>query len=265
MKKNYFTRTLVLALSAAMVMQIPAYAITKAEAEASGKLPYSVDYKYQQDYLDGKDVPESALYYEKMVTKSQLEAAGKGPDSVNWRYQEDYLADKPIPESALIYKQQTVAQPATNSTGEKMVTKSQLEAAGKGPDSVNWRYQEDYLANKPIPESALIYKQKAAQESTNSSGEKMVTKSQLEAAGKGPDSVNWRYQEDYLANKPIPESALIYKPKTNTNKSNDSSTPTQLFGDKNNEGWFDKILSPMTDLYKDIFGEDSYNKKMGWD
>lgn len=32
MKKNYFTKTLVLALSAVTVMQIPAYAITKAEA-----------------------------------------------------------------------------------------------------------------------------------------------------------------------------------------------------------------------------------------
>ncbi|MDO4301089.1 MAG: hypothetical protein Q4D26_06825 [Clostridia bacterium] len=216
MKKNYFTRTLVLALSAAMVMQIPAYAITKAEAEARGKVPYSVQYEYQQDYLDGKDVPESALYYEKMVTKSQLEAAGKGPDSVNWRYQEDYLADKPIPESALVYKQQTQAQQSTSSTGEKMVTKSQLEAAGKGPDSVNWRYQEDYLANKPIPESALIYKPKTNKSSSSSS-------------------------------------------------SSSSSTPNQLFEDKNNKGVLGEVFSPLTDLYKSIFGEDAYNKKMGWD
>ena len=219
MKKNYFTKVLVLTLSAATVMQIPAYAVTKAELEASGKVPYSVDYRYQQDYLDGKDVPESALNYEKMVTKSQL------------------------------------------------------EAAGKGPDSVNWRYQEDYLANKPIPESALIYKQKTQQSTANASGEKMVTKSQLEAAGKGPDSVNWRYQQDYLANKPIPESALIYKPKTNKSSSSSksssskssSSTPNQLFGDKNNKGVFDEIFSPLTDLYKGIFGEEAYNKSRGWD
>ncbi|MGN1317809.1 MAG: hypothetical protein ACI4VF_02255, partial [Lachnospirales bacterium] len=137
MKKNLFMLTVVLALSSVAVQ--PAFAITKAEAEASGKVPYSVQYEYQQDYLDGKDVPESALYYEKMVTKSQLEAEGKGPDSVNWRYQEDYLADKPIPESALVYKN-SEAQTSTNSTGEKMVTKSQLEAEGRGPDSVNWRY-----------------------------------------------------------------------------------------------------------------------------
>ncbi|MGN1319108.1 MAG: hypothetical protein ACI4VF_08825, partial [Lachnospirales bacterium] len=125
------------------------------------------------------------------------------------------------------------------------------------------RYQEDYLANKPIPESALIYKPKTEKQTTSSTGEKMVTKSQLEAEGKGPDSVNWRYQEDYLANKPIPESALIYKPKT-TNKSSSSSTPTQMFGDKNNAGFFDQAMSPMTDLYKIFFGEDAYNKKMGW-
>ncbi len=206
MKKNYFMGLLALTLSVSMTA--PAFAITKAEAEASGKLPYSVDYRYQQDYLEGKDVPESALNYEKMVTKSQL------------------------------------------------------EAAGKGPDSVNWRYQQDYLANKPIPESALIYKQKTAQASTNSSGEKMVTKSQLEAAGKGPDSVNWRYQQDYLANKPIPESALIYKPKT---QSSSSSTPNQLLEDKYNKGALGELFSPMTNLYKSIFGEDAYNKKMGWD
>lgn len=114
MKKNYFMGLLALTLSVSMTA--PAFAITKAEAEASGKLPYSVDYRYQQDYLDGKDVPESALYYEKMVTKSQLEAAGKGPDSVNWRYQEDYLADKPIPESALIYKQKTSISNSANNT-----------------------------------------------------------------------------------------------------------------------------------------------------
>lgn len=161
MKKNYFTKVLVLTLSAATVMQIPAYAVTKAELEASGKVPYSVDYRYQQDYLDGKDVPESALNYEKMVTKSQLEAAGKGPDSVNWRY-----------------------------------------------------------------------------------------------------------QQNYLANKPIPESALIYKPKTNKSSSSSkssSSTPNQLFGDKNNKGVFDEIFSPLTDLYKGIFGEEAYNKSRGWD
>lgn len=92
----------------------------------------------------------------------------------------------------------------------------------------------------------------------------MVTKSQLEAAGKGPDSVNWRYQEDYLADKPIPESALIYKPKTNTSNSN-SSTPTQLFEDKDNKGVVGEIFSPLTDLYKSIFGEDAYNKSRGWD
>ncbi|MDO5388013.1 MAG: hypothetical protein Q4F63_02145 [Clostridia bacterium] len=116
-------------------------------------LTYGLNNETNTLTINSKKVPQ-------MVTKSQLEAAGKGPDSVNWRYQEDYLANRPIPESALIYKNPVETQPTTNSTGEKMVTKSQLEAEGKGPDSVNWRYQEDYLANKPIPESALIYKQK---------------------------------------------------------------------------------------------------------
>lgn len=214
MKKNYFAKALIMSLSAAILMQIPAYAVTKAELEASGKVPYSVDYRYQQDYLDGKDIPETALNYERMVTKSQLEAAGKGPDSVNWRYQEDYLAGKPIPESALIYKQKT-------------------------------------------------------QQSSTSSGEKMVTKSQLEAAGKGPDSVNWRYQEDYLANKPIPESALIYKPKTNKSSSSTGSSSSKSNQTSNNSNGvfgniFDDLYSPLTDMYKGLFGEEAYNKARGW-
>ncbi len=149
-----------------------------------------------------------------------------------------------------VTEQQTAAAP-----GEKMVTKSELEAAGKGPDSVNWRYQQDYLANKPIPESALIYKQKAAAPSTSSSGEKMVTKSQLEAAGKGPDSVNWRYQQDYLANKPIPESALIYKPKTQKKSSSSSSSSSGYT--PSDKGLIGDIFSPITDTFDAIFGKGS--------
>jgi hypothetical protein len=138
MKKKSFLNVLAVSLCAVAVVQTPTYAITKAEAEASGKLPYSVDYQYQQDYLDGKDVPESALHYEKMVTKSQLEAEGKGPDSVNWRYQEDYLADKPIPESALIYKTNAAAnnslssQASTNKVGIDNAKYTSMIKAYKG-------------------------------------------------------------------------------------------------------------------------------------
>ena len=147
---------------------------------------------------------------------------------------------------------------AATDTGERMVTKAELEAAGKGPDSVNWRYQEDYLANKPIPESMLIYKSKtaaAAAPAVSSTGEKMVTKSELEAAGKGPDSVNWRYQEDYLANKPIPESALIYKPKASSSSSSSSKstyTPSSkgLLGDI-----LSPISDPLTSTFDAIFGK----------
>ena len=139
---------------------------------------------------------------------------------------------------------------ADTPSNEKMVTKSQLEAEGRGPDSVNWRYQEDYLANKPIPESALIYKPKTAA-APATSGEKMVTKSQLEAAGKGPDSVNWRYQEDYLANKPIPESALIYKPKTQKKASSSSSSSYK----PSEKGLIDDLFSPLTDTFDMLFGE----------
>ncbi len=85
-----------------------------------------------------------------------------------------------------------------------------------------------------------------------STGEKMVTKSQLEAAGKGPDSVNWRYQEDYLANKPIPESALIYKPKTAPKPKTSTNSSNQAILGK--EGLFDSAMSPLTDLYDSIFG-----------
>ena len=78
--------------------------ITKAEIEAVGKEPYSINYKYQQDYLNGNPIPESAVYYEKMVTKSELEEAGKEPDSVDEKYRTDYFANNLIPLSAVHYK-----------------------------------------------------------------------------------------------------------------------------------------------------------------
>lgn len=88
--------------------------ITKAEVEASGKTPYSVNYKYQQDYLNGKPIPESAVYYEKMVTKSELEAAGKAPDSVDEKYRFDYFENRLIPASAIHYKKAQTSKPKGN-------------------------------------------------------------------------------------------------------------------------------------------------------
>lgn len=76
---------------------------TKAKIEASGRLPFSVNYKYQKDYLEGKPIPVSAVYYEKMTTKSMLEKEGKLPDEVTEPYLQDYLNNEFIPVSALRY------------------------------------------------------------------------------------------------------------------------------------------------------------------
>ncbi len=106
MKKKFAVLfTSILIFSSANVFADESGYITKEQIEAAGKSPYSINYKYQQDYLEGKPVPESAVYYEKMVNKSSLEEAGKAPDSVDEKYREDYFADKLIPESAIHYKQ----------------------------------------------------------------------------------------------------------------------------------------------------------------
>ncbi len=93
------------------------------------------------------------------------------------------------------------------------------------------------------------------QQASANPGEKMVTKSELEAAGKGPDSVNWRYQQDYLANKPIPESALIYKPKTQ-NKASSSSSSNSSYK-PSDKGIIGDIFSPITDTFDALFGKGS--------
>ena len=89
-------------------------------------------------------------------------------------------------------------------------------------------------------------------------GERMVTKAELEAAGKGPDSVNWRYQEDYLANRPIPESALIYKPKASSSTSSTSSSSKSTYT-PSSKGLLGDILSPISDpltsTFDAIFGK----------
>ena len=117
MKKKFAVLfTSVLIFSSANVFADESGYITKEQIEASGKSPYSVNYKYQQDYLTGKPVPESAVYYEKMVNKSALEAEGKGPDSVDEKYREDYFADKLIPVSAIHYKQKVSQNQSSKTT-----------------------------------------------------------------------------------------------------------------------------------------------------
>lgn len=92
----------------------------------------------------------------------------------------------------------------------------------------------------------------ASSAAVSSTGEKMVTKSQLEAEGRGPDSVYWRYQEDYLADKPIPESALIYKPKANT--ANTANTTNNANTANNNTFNTDAAKEAVVDAAKSAAG-----------